>query len=369
MLGKFEILFLLGIVLGVNSLVCQNANQCTSVSDDRNFVDCVNGVCVCNSDRGFLGSATVTDKCTCPYKTYGGNGGFYCKQCDAPRRMYYDNGVPYCANPAECENNLITKRQRMENHLISFWTKLTNKAKFNSSEFFAPNLEGRPDPYYINGIHDHKTAFEYLLYGGKLQYHQVTIQSLTIDTVKNMVSNIVDIEVFVGYLNDTFQVFPGFGPFIPGTPGGNGLANATMHFTWSFDENGDKIVAYEAVSRSTGGGFDPTGPNVATIRVALRQQLCATHAAKCTGNLSQYSSMNDCISFLSAIDPGSFYYAWKNNAVCRSVHANLALTDPETHCEHLSRTSSKCRDTPYKSYYNQMYLPNTSPIVIVPGSK
>lgn len=366
---KFEILILLGIVLGVNSLACQNSNQCNSVSDDRRYVDCVDGVCVCNSDRGFLGSATVTDKCSCPFKIYVGSRGFYCKQCDAPRRMYYDNGIPYCADPSECEDKLITKRQRMENHLLSFWNKLTNKIAFDPSEFFVANLSGRPDPYYINGIHDPKTAFEYLLYGGKLQYRQVVIQSLTIDTETNMVSNIVDIEVFVGYLNETFQVFPPNGPFIPGTPGGNGLANSTMHFTWSFDSNGDKIVSYEAVSRSTGGGFDPSGPNKLSIQAAVRQQICATHGFKCTGPLAQFSSFNDCYGFLSAIDHGSFYYAWKNSTICRSVHANLALTDPETHCAHLARDSTKCRDTPYKDYYNQMYLPNTSPIVIIPGSK
>jgi len=58
---------------------CTERWQCTSYSNDYNYVDCIQGHCQCV--EGFEGSATSQDKCSC-----SGN-------------VFYESGVARCSNP------------------------------------------------------------------------------------------------------------------------------------------------------------------------------------------------------------------------------------------------------------------------------
>jgi hypothetical protein len=98
----------------VYCLECDRDSDCFSVSNHVTYVSCLDGFCECLTENGFTGNATFEDKCSCPFSVYGGNGGPYCKQCDPPRQIEYDNtGIPRCLNKAECEDKLITKYNRM----------------------------------------------------------------------------------------------------------------------------------------------------------------------------------------------------------------------------------------------------------------
>lgn len=59
---------------------CSVRDQCTEISNDYNFADCINAECQCLP--GFFGNATVQYRC----------------QCDSPNVVYYINNTAYCAN-------------------------------------------------------------------------------------------------------------------------------------------------------------------------------------------------------------------------------------------------------------------------------
>jgi expansin (peptidoglycan-binding protein) len=57
---------------------CSATWECSSFSKDYNFVDCVNGKCVCKTS--FAGSAVPGDVC----------------RCDAPKQVFWNGGIPSC---------------------------------------------------------------------------------------------------------------------------------------------------------------------------------------------------------------------------------------------------------------------------------
>lgn len=64
----------------VSALACSATWECTSVSNDYNYVECMNGACVCKEALGFTGAATTASKCGCA----------------APNKVYWEGGAPYC---------------------------------------------------------------------------------------------------------------------------------------------------------------------------------------------------------------------------------------------------------------------------------
>lgn len=79
---KFKKMFILILALLYITAAknCSTRSECTDVSDDWNYVDCISGECKCQP--GFFGNASVTNKC----------------QCSLPNVVYYINGTVYCAN-------------------------------------------------------------------------------------------------------------------------------------------------------------------------------------------------------------------------------------------------------------------------------
>ena len=59
------------------------------------------------------------------------------------------------------------------------------------------------------------------------------------------------------------------------------------------------------------------------------QSVCGAAQQRCTGNNTQYSSVEDCVSVLSSKDFGDYDETWDDNVVCRSIHVLLTLLRPD----------------------------------------
>lgn len=369
-----KILIVCAFLSLVHSLECDYDRDCNSVSLNPNYVDCVQGLCVCREANGFVGEATLESKCACPFSVYGGNGGPYCKQCDAPRTIEYDNqGVPRCLNKAECEDRLITRYNRMRNLVVGFWKAIADKRNFELEEFFTPDLKGRADPYTLKGVRNNPMlAVEELIYDRDLNFRSFVIQSLTIDPLSNVVQSIVNIEVLVAFIGYN--------------------TNVTLQVTWSFNQEATKIAQYEYHAQNLAATVDTTfatteglirgnfnassyaalGVNVSnpinSARNLVMNQICRVHSQYCAPNatLKQFSSFGTCMAFMRTLPHGHLNFAWRNTVNCRSIHQNLIPFNPATHCQHIGPSSTTCRDdVPRSLYYKDRFLPNFNPIVLL----
>lgn len=59
---------------------CTNNFDCNPVSQQPGYAECVGGSCRCKVEFGFIGSATIGDKCMCMY----------------PKIVYLSGGAPVC---------------------------------------------------------------------------------------------------------------------------------------------------------------------------------------------------------------------------------------------------------------------------------
>jgi hypothetical protein len=68
-----------------SALSCSEQWQCSSVTEDYNYVRCIEGNCTCKD--GFLGNATADDKCRCsaPNTVTWQNNEALCMQADEPQ--------------------------------------------------------------------------------------------------------------------------------------------------------------------------------------------------------------------------------------------------------------------------------------------
>lgn len=85
------------------ALDCTEQWQCGSVTQDFNFVQCLNSVCQCKSSLGFDGSATVDDPC----------------RCNSPKKVYWESD-PYCLSFEDCvaTDNKKSKTKRECDYFI-----------------------------------------------------------------------------------------------------------------------------------------------------------------------------------------------------------------------------------------------------------
>jgi hypothetical protein len=79
-------------------------------------------------------------------------------------------------------------------------------------------------------------------------------------------------------------------------------------------------------------------PHFLIYQTATIQNVCTRAQAVCTGANTQYASITDCISQLTAKPYGTFADAWSDTVVCRILHVVLAAVDPTVHCPHVGPT-------------------------------
>ncbi|CAF0851463.1 unnamed protein product [Didymodactylos carnosus] len=110
-----------------------------------------------------------------------------------------------------------------------------------------------------------------------------------------------------------------------------------------------KLYDYEAQVRNNGLTFnDPPQTNVPLIG-----ELCQAVQQICEGSNQQYSSLEDCINFMTNQIPfGTFDQGDQNSVVCRTIHIKLASISPDIHCPHVGKTGGgACTNKTSQSYY------------------
>ncbi|MCJ1393157.1 hypothetical protein MMC18_006029 [Xylographa bjoerkii] len=147
----------------------------------------------------------------------------------------------------------------------------------------------------------------------------------------------------------------------PGQPdNGEFIATLKQVANWNFDDNG-LVLKYDAwipnLSNWTniGVGMDVSIPAVQAIYI---KTICDEAQVRCVGANTQYSSVAQCISVLSAKPFGTFDEAWGDDVTCRSIHVILTLIDPDLHCPHVGPTGGgKCSPIDYNdAYFNDTAL-------------
>ncbi|MCJ1283111.1 hypothetical protein MMC26_002438 [Xylographa opegraphella] len=120
--------------------------------------------------------------------------------------------------------------------------------------------------------------------------------------------------------------------YSPGQPDdGKFIATLKQVANWNFDDNG-LVLKYDAwipnLANWTiiGQGADVTAPAVQPVFI---ENICNNVQQRCVGANTQYSSVADCISVLTAKPFGSYDEAWGDDVVCRSIHVILTLIDPD----------------------------------------
>jgi len=325
----YLVLLFIGVSYGLS---CTQTYQCSSVSTDYNYVDCVSGSCVCKTS--FLGNATAQSPCSCPYSVAWGDGKPICIQCNAPRTITYDeNGYPRCVSIAECGANQDRVAQQkaviteIYNDLIAPKPRqiLSNNALV--SHLFSPNVSGRITP--VGHYDDIEGTIEYF-YG--LATNVIGVKIINLISEGNTAAVRVDI---------LFNKSRG-GVYIQ--------QNLTQTGFFHFDSSG-RVFMYDLTILRLG---DASNPDVAGIEDQIRQLICSTALTYCNASApyNAYSTFQECLDFLRSIPVGSFDRANSNSLVCRLIHNTLVPLRPQIHCPHVGPTGGgKCIDTPYNSLF------------------
>ncbi|KAF8188265.1 hypothetical protein K438DRAFT_1972451 [Mycena galopus ATCC 62051] len=134
-----------------------------------------------------------------------------------------------------------------------------------------------------------------------------------------------------------------------------------------FNDDG-LVTQYDAILYRSGALIASVWPQVATAAIAdlnlpantsetvavqtrAATDICAGHAAYCTGANQQYNSTQDCMNFvLNQISLGEIWQGGQNTAFCRYIHTPMLQLRPSVHCPHIGPTGGDmCFDHTYDS--------------------
>jgi hypothetical protein len=311
------------------------------VSDNLNFVDCVSNVCSCLIQNGFVGDASISNKC----------------QCESPNSVQHENGNPYCyfiesastivtrqTAAANCEIYKIKVRKIYDN-LISPIPLLILLGQISTNDLFSTISQMR-----ISGIGEFPNRL------GEIEYLYGFSAAATVTTVHH--------NRFICEGNNV-MVSPDIQFDVPGSVFGHDIYNLTQWSIWTFDPILKTVISADATILDVGKVDYPIEAQLPGI-----EQICyllTMPTPQSAGNgipgagicppafspSSYYTDLNHCINFMSSIPFGSFTHANSNTTICRFLHATLAIFDPITHCPHTSPLGGhKCIDFPFDYYYS-----------------
>lgn len=327
-------------------LVCSEKGQCSRVSNNPNFVDCVAGQCQC-SQLGFIGNASEVNKC----------------RCTLPNKVYWENGITYCINYDDAVR--LNKENLQEDRQISIINIVYNSLIWPTPAGIifslitgAPNpifdlfesgtgVKGRVDPVGTFSNNDGVVEYFYgAVWTGSPRISKITFKKLISQ------NNIVHVNVVLLFdVYDQTQQNKLFS------------YNLTQSGSFTFDEIG-KISSTDLIIHNLGAATTASNPISDPKSPAFIQQVCGIilGAANCTADKDpegHYTDFADCInSFTNVYEGGTFdnIYFNGNTSVCRFYHSLLAIARPFQHCSHSGKSGGgKCINHPYQSYYNQDY--------------
>jgi hypothetical protein len=357
MLFIFAFLFSLS-----ESLACSQQWECSSVTTDYNFVQCLGGKCVC-SDRGFNGNASVNNKC----------------RCDSPRSVYW-GGNPNAANCISINEAVAcqkehTKEDQQNSYVNQVYQSLiwptpafiiqafiANKTHPNHPIFdlFTEDSKGRVDPVGIYEGRDGDIEYFYgAVWTGVTRIDQVWVNYLISQGDTVYVSVIMHFQRFTNSSGQQLQTH----------------YNLTQKGSFSFKidpvDGVNKIYSEDLVIPNLGAAvnFSSGGRGLGFGTLAYSQQTCGVilaprslGGAGCNSTYDPdgyYVDMADCVNhFMNVYPTGTMDNLWfnGNSVACRYYHLILALIVPEMHCPHVGKTGGgKCINHDYQSYFFVTY--------------
>jgi hypothetical protein len=93
-------------------------------------------------------------------------------------------------------------------------------------------------------------------------------------------------------------------------------------------------------------------PAMLTAHNNTIKSTCAAIQQRCTGAYQQYTSVDDCYSYVSTIDGGGWARGDQASLQCVSLHLILTQFRPDVHCMHVGRGGGgKCTAHAAKTFY------------------
>jgi len=346
-------LLLLCFSVAVFGLACTSDKDCKTVSEKKDYVQCLNGVCACRTSQGFSGDATTTSKCSCAAP---GQVVFSAPPADNKkedlRRGKDEALVPYCIaiqDSLQCLQDRIREdnisgvvRQLYESLVwptpaIMMQQMVANQTHGGMWDLVDENAFGRVDPAGEFTTRDGILEYFYgEVYLGPAQINQVWINKIFAHG--NKVAVTVDMQF------NWFTTFP----------------NGSLLRTWNLTQSGfftfndkNQILSMDIVIHNVGwaqGAPDIDLPGLCNIILNV------AHCDKTNDPAGFYTDIQDCISFMQTVDLGSYDNYRSNSQVCRQFHATLAIARPAVHCPHAGKTGAPyCVAHNYADYYSQQY--------------
>lgn len=327
-------LFAISATIGASALSCTENYECLPVSQDYNFVECLDNVCVCKTDSGFVGDAKVTSMCDCP----------------SPRIVRWDTGEPFCLSYDE--SVACTNRQAKEDHQKDVVYEMYNAMIWPSGKYiiqnytqgetsymatiFAQNGYGRVDPVGTYEGFDGLIEYFYVTMDDP-NYHPVNVHFESLMSQEDRVSVRVKIE-FVA-------IVQGFSAYF----------NITQSGYFIFNDDALIEQAYLNI-HNMGKLFDQQTPPGAQTWATVCYLV--VNLAGCTETEDPdgyYTDFDDCLYFMAGLEHGTWHEVPSDTVVCRYYHATLARLKPDVHCSHSGKTGGgKCITTAYEDL--QTYL-------------
>src|SRR5579863_802896 len=315
--------FLLALFSEINSLSCTAQYQCSSVTTNYNYVQCLNGQCQCLASTGFVGNATTQNQC----------------RCDSPFNVYWLSATPYCIQyPDAVAYELEQAQDAYQLSVIEavyqslVWptpaiimNDLITGQVSPVASFVDLNAIGRVDPLGQFSTQDGIVEYFYgTVWTGSSRISKINFKKLISQ------DNIVCLNVVLSFdIYDQAQQNILFS------------YNLTQSGSFTFNSGTGLIESMDLIIHNLGANSDSTTPDTpATI-----EQLCfiILSVANCNSVFDPdgyYTDMTDCMNYFTDVYEWGTWddiYFNGNSSICRYFHSLLAIGRPQIHCPHAGK--------------------------------
>jgi hypothetical protein len=363
---RSSVLFsLLGLValssfasFGVNALQCNAQWECKSVSENHNYnyVACVDGECVCRSEQGFTGAATVEDKCGCDDSVTWVSGDAFCIDIPATlsKKAQFERRRQILVDIYKAE---IFQNPDNGGPIAIISNYYTGVDTSFPDRVFGDSVIGRIKE--VGTVKDRNEAVDYF-YGNTDFYGFHWSDAIIVHIGQSGEdSNILLSEIVLTHRGLTAPPPDGV-PFL--------LWNITQGGHWRFNEQ-DQVVGYDLSIHQLGFAtdrFDPPGPlpglpsDNPFFGLNKTERYCTLYftpeqfgGANCKPEHDpegHYVDPEDCISFNANRPVGTWENVGMDSQTCMGYHVSRSGWN-KLHCSHAGKTGGgKCFDHTPESY-------------------
>lgn len=338
---------------------CTTRAACNQVSDRPDFVSCVDGVCVCATDRGYVGDATAASKCSCPRESVMIRSAFYCidPQSAVELQQESDNCKRNKAAVARLFNALVWVNDTV-NPLPWIYSTLGLPSPVNYLDLVDPNYKISVKPFgHFDNAED--ALLYYLLFAvNNIQVPAAWLPQLYCE------GNQVHARADIGF------GIVGYGVFLNITE----ISSFTMsaqNKPISADAYAIDIPIVTAPSTADQEAFIAGVCNDLTVNPGFwpyQQKGFCPYELDPVNNFRDY---NDCVTVMRARPFGSYQDTSQLSVVCAREHATMSFVRPGNstvhhHCFHAGRYGDPvhCTLNSYADFYKTMYKKRDVPVQI-----